>query len=208
MSRTRWDQTAADVNARYFASSPCGLVACIPSLPSSLPRASALIWLHASFAPVCISIKACHARREALLDLIVHVSPHPPTRVSVSDRQHNMIRFHLLKVSFFLFFLKSRRAWSGFFFFEQPESPLVIDQPPPNSPDQMWRRWLHRAMLWSFASPGFSDLPREFGFLVRRLQRRTPPSKLGGAPVSGGTPAGMNVDAQRGHLSSRREIGP
>lgn len=77
-STREWDQPAADVNSSYFASAPSGLNACIPSLPCSLPRVPAIIWLHASFAPVCISIKACCASREALQD-------HVPTRVSMSQ---------------------------------------------------------------------------------------------------------------------------
>lgn len=77
-STREWDLPAADVNSSYFACAPSGLSACIPSLPCSLPRVPAIIWLHASFAPVCISIKACCASREALQD-------HVPTRVSMSQ---------------------------------------------------------------------------------------------------------------------------
>lgn len=73
LNTSQWGLTADDVNSRYFASAPCCLVACIPSLLSSLPRVSALIWLHASFAPVCISIKAGCADSEVLPDPIVHV---------------------------------------------------------------------------------------------------------------------------------------
>lgn len=69
---------AVDINSRYFVSTPPGLIACIPSLPSSLPRVSALIWLHASFAPVCISIKASCAGSEALPSL---TSSHPIVHV-------------------------------------------------------------------------------------------------------------------------------
>lgn len=101
--------TSADVNSRYFTTAPCCLVACIPILSSSLLRVSAQIWLHASFAPVCISIKAgCEALHSSIVHVLWHglhahmrwstAKPHSCSFTKLRESSTGLIRMNIKRI--------------------------------------------------------------------------------------------------------------